>query len=315
MLSQSDDEPISMTNVLIDATHDDEERRRRLYAGDLYVYGPTKATRAFQRFTRDMIEEAFGSMDPEHAQYEMPVEEYAALLARLKPAFIHHPDSKRLIQNVLAEFGCDPDATYFEVPKMRSSTSDKYLTAGIAYAWHPHRDTWYSAPQCQINWWTPIYEVTPENCMAFHSQYWARPIDNSSAGYNYYEWNEKYRGTHITQYINEDPRPLPAPKGTLSLDPDLRLVCPVGGLILFSGAQLHSSVPNTSGKTRFSVDFRTAHVGDIRSGIGAPNADSHCTGTVIHEFRRARDLAEIPEDVARMLEDGTEAQGRAVYTG
>jgi hypothetical protein len=40
----------------------------------------------------------------------------------------------------------------FDMPRLRSSTSDNYLTTGIAYEWHPHRDTWYSAPQCQINW-------------------------------------------------------------------------------------------------------------------------------------------------------------------
>jgi hypothetical protein len=159
----------------------------------------------------------------------------------------------------------------------------------------------------------PIYSIADDNCMAFHPQYWARPVDNTSSGYNYYEWNVKYRGTHLTQYINEDPRPLPAPKEKLSLDNDVRLVCPVGGLILFSGAQMHSSVPNTSGKTRFSVDFRTAHVGDIRGRRGAPNVDSNCTGTVIHEFIRARDLGAIPEDVARLLEDGTESMGRATF--
>ena len=303
-----------MSNVHFDAAHADDERRARLYAGDLYVYGPTEATRRFRDFAKSMIEDYFDGRDPETAQYQMPVQDYADLLAKLKPAFIHHPDAKALIQAILAERGCDLDATFFEVPKMRSSTSDKYLTAGIAYAWHPHRDTWYSAPQCQINWWMPIYEVTPDNCMAFHTQYWHRGVENSSAGYNYYEWNEKYRGTHITQYINEDPRPLPAATRTLDLDPDLRLVCPVGGLILFSGAQLHSSVPNTSGKTRFSVDFRTAHAADIRSGKGAPNVDSRCTGTVIHEFRRARDLSSVPRELAELLEDGTEARGRATYS-
>src|SRR5262249_2142363 len=42
----------------------------------------------------------------------------------------------------------------------------------------------------------------------------------------------------------------------------LRLVVPAGGLILFSAAMLHSSMPNTSGLTRFSMDFRTANAVD-----------------------------------------------------
>lgn len=44
---------------------------------------------------------------------------------------------------------------------MRSATAHEYLTTRIAYAFHPHRDTWYSAPQAQLNWWFPIYELDP----------------------------------------------------------------------------------------------------------------------------------------------------------
>ena len=68
--------------------------------------------------------------------------------------------------------GCDLDDTYFDVPRMRTATHGGYLTAGIAYAFHPHRDTWYSAPFSQINWWIPMYEIEPDNSMAFHLRYW-----------------------------------------------------------------------------------------------------------------------------------------------
>jgi hypothetical protein len=303
-----------MATVYFDSHEPDPVRRERLYRGDLYVYSPTNATREFISLSRELIEQAFAPHSPESAQYEMAVEQYAALLARFKPSFIHHPDAKRCIQKVLTDFGCDPDDIYFEVPKLRTSTSDRYLTAGIAYAWHPHRDTWYSAPQCQLNWWVPIYPIAHDNCMAFHTQYFDRAVDNTSSGYNYHEWNVKHRGEHIAKFLNEDPRPLPAPKAPIQLDPDVRLICPPGGVIIFSGAQLHSSVPNTSGKTRFSVDFRTVSVSDIRRRRGAPNVDSACTGTVIREFRRAHDLAEIPDDVASLLSDGTEANGPTVYS-
>ncbi len=135
-----------MTTIHFDAWPEDRTRRDRLYQGDLFVYGPTPETLAFKDFARKMVEDAFGGLDPEMAQYGMVVEDYARLLGELKPRFIHRPDSKAHIQKILSRFGCDVAATYFEVPKLRSSTSDNYLTAGIAYAWHPHRDTWYSAP-------------------------------------------------------------------------------------------------------------------------------------------------------------------------
>jgi hypothetical protein len=81
----------------------------------------------------------------------------------------------------------------------------------------------------------------------------------------------------------------------MQLDSQIRVVLPVGGILIFSGAQMHSTVPNTSGKTRFSIDFRTVHLDDVISKGGAPNIDSACTGTSLGDFLRAADLAHIPE--------------------
>jgi hypothetical protein len=302
-----------MNTVFLDDPRTDEARRQALYDGQLFVFGKRDSVREFTVFARQMIEDAFGGLDPELAQYSLPVERYAEILGELKPKFIHHPESKRHLQNILADFGCEPEQTYFEVPKLRSSTSDDYLTSGIAYAWHPHRDTWYSAPPCQINWWFPVYELESTNAMAFHPRYWAEPVKNSSSGYNYYEWNKKYRGSHVASFTKKDPRPLPAPTEPVEIDPQLRLVCPVGGILLFSGAQLHSSVPNTSGKTRFSIDFRTVHRGDLEHDVGAPNIDSACTGTVLREFKSAADLSDLPDGIVAKFEDGTEDADALVF--
>jgi hypothetical protein len=301
-----------MTTVYFDAPFSDDARREHLYQGDLFVYSPRPSAIEFCEFARELIREAFGDCDPRKAQFGMPVEDYAAILGRLKPHFIHHPRSKEYLRTIFADMGCDTSKTYFEVPKMRSSTSDNYLTAGIAYAWHPHRDTWYSAPPCQINWWMPIYEIEAENAMAFHPRYWTQAVENTSSGYNYYLWNKHHR-TNVTQYLKEDPRPLPRATEPLELDPQIRLICPVGGIILFSGAQMHSSVPNTSGSTRFSMDFRSVHRDDLLARRGAANVDSACTGTVLREFIRAKDFEKLPEDILPMYEDGTEAAGDLVF--
>ena len=160
-----------MDTLLFDATLDDEARRTQLYDGQLFVYSPTPSSLGLVDLARQLIAEAFGSLDPETAQFHMPAEGYAAVLAELKPKFIHHPESKRLIQGMLRERGCSLEKTYFDVPRMRTATSDDYLTTGIAYAFHPHRDTWYSAPHCQLNWWMPIYAIESGRSIAVH------PID------------------------------------------------------------------------------------------------------------------------------------------
>lgn len=75
------------------------------------------------------------------------------------------------------------------------------------------------------------------------------------------------------------------------------MITPPGGIVIFSGAHLHTTVPNTSGRTRFSIDFRVVNRTDVRDGIGAPNVDSACTGTTLGDFLRATDLTPLPADL------------------
>lgn len=280
----------------------DDERRRSLYNGDLFVYSPRKSALALTEFAREMICEGFQREDPTVAQYDMPVEEFVKIFAPIKPAFIHHPKTMRLMQEIMAEFGCGEENTYIDVPRLRAVTSDAYLTSGVGYAHHPHRDTWYSAPLCQINWWLPIYPISTESTIAFHPRYWTEPVANGSAEFNYYEWNRTSRGS-AAQHIKADTRPQPKALEPLDLHPEIRLITEPGGSILFAAAQMHSTVPNTSGRTRFSIDFRTAHLADLRSGKAAPNIDSRPVGTSLRDFVRCRDLSPMPAEVVALYDN------------
>jgi hypothetical protein len=290
-----------VTTILSNPDITDAERRTRIYDGQVLVYPATPESLRLVEHARHLIGEAFGTEDPETAQHHMGVEDFAAVLAELKPKFIHHVESKLRIREMLESFRCDIDQTYFDVPRMRTSTANDYLTSGISYAFHPHRDTWYSAPFSQLNWWIPIYSVVPENVMAFHPQYWSNPVRNGSQNYDYYEWNRTCRQT-AAQHIRTDTREQPRPEEPVQLDPQVRVVPEPGGVMIFSGNQLHSTVPNTSGKTRFSIDFRTVNVDDVIVRRGAPNVDSACTGTSLRDFLRTRDFAQIDEDVALAYE-------------
>jgi hypothetical protein len=301
-----------MNTIYVDAPHSDAERRQRLYNGQLFVFSPCPSVQALVAFASEMAEEAFAPLDPREAQHALPVEEYVAILAKLKPPFINHPKSKQLLQAILRELGCDLDKTYFDVPRLRTMTHGEYLTAGLAYAFHPHRDTWYSAPLCQINWWLPVYDIESDSALAFHPQYWSHPVKNGSSGYNYYAWNQTGRKM-AAQQIKTDTRPQPRPEEPIDLDPQVRVVTKVGGLLLFSGAQLHSTVPNTSGRTRFSIDFRTVHFDDVMAKRGAPNIDSACTGTMLRDYLRGSDFARMPEEVALLYDDEPPTTGELIY--
>jgi hypothetical protein len=301
-----------MNTIYMDSSRNDRGRRELLYSGQLFAYSSRPSIRALTEFAGEMVREAFHPLDPLTAQFEMPVERFVEIFGPLKPKFIHHPRTKELVRNVLEEFGCDLDETYQDVPRLRAVTSDAYLTSGVGYAHHLHRDTWYSAPMQQINWWLPIFEMASESSMAFHPRYWNEPVKNGSSEFNYYEWNSTGRAS-ASQHIKSDTRKQPKPEQPMELDPQVRLVPEPGGVILFSAAQMHSTVPNTSGKTRFSIDFRTVNIRDIKDKLAAPNIDSECTGTSLRDFLRARDLSPVPDEVVAILEPEPVAEGVLVF--
>jgi len=301
-----------MTTIYVDSPLDDAARRERLYDGQLFVFTPRDSTRALCDFARELIEDAFGGQDPTMAQYGMSVEQFVEIFAPLKPAFIHHPRTLGLIRDVVDDVACDLDATYIDVPRLRGVTSHGYLTSGVGYAHHLHRDTWYSAPMCQLNWWLPIFDFESNSSMAFHPRYWSEGVPNGSDDFNYYDWNATGRKDAAKQ-ITSDTRKQPKAEIELEVDPQTRIVCEPGGIVLFAGAQMHSTVPNSSGRTRFSMDFRTVNSADLTSGRSSPNVDSHCHGTSLRDFRRARDLAAMPEELVARYDDVEGNEGVLVF--
>lgn len=279
---------------------DDTERRERLYAGEIFVYDGLAAVKEFARFAAELIEAALAPHDPCHVHERLTPRELAPLLGRLKPEFIHHPCSRRLVAEIIAELGGDIDDCHLDVPKLRTAYPSGHLTKGIAFAFAGHRDTWYGAPQAQINWWLPVYPLHADNAMAFYPRYFEAPVENDSDKFNYYRRNVERRS--VVEFIDADPRVQPSAKSLSNEEPEVRLLPEVGGVILFSGAQLHATVTSPECRSRYSIDFRTVSQRDIELGLGAPNTDSRCIGTALRDFTRARDSAPIPEALALKLD-------------
>ncbi len=283
-----------MTVVYFDSPMSDDERRAKLFGGDIFVFSPTPQSRALVEFARDMSEQAFTPHFPPDAQHNMPGRAYVDVLAGLKPTFINHVRSKELVTGVLADLGASVEDTYFDVPRLRTMTSE-YLNAGLTLQFETHRDTWFSAPFCQVNWWMPVYDVEDSNVMAFHPRYFSGGTRNSSRDYDYFEWVQTGR-TAAAQQVDMETRKQPELEQEIEMAPDIRVITPPGGILMFSGAQLHTTVPNTSGKTRFSIDFRTVNRHDVEDAAGAANVDSFSTGTNLGDFLRATDLQTLPQE-------------------
>jgi hypothetical protein len=284
-----------VTVVYFDSNMSDDERREKIFRGNLFVYSPTPHSLELCAFARELAEEALAPHFPPDAQHHLEKQAYVDVLARLKPTFINHPRSKELVAGILGDLGTDLDDAYLDVPRLRTMTSD-YLNAGLTLQFDSHRDTWFSAPFSQINYWMPVYDVAETNVMAFHPRYFTDSVRNTSRDYDYGEWVAFGRSAAASQ-VEQETRKQPEAEQDIEREPDIRVITPPGGILLFSGAQLHSTVPNTSGRTRFSIDFRVVNRRDVETHNGAANVDSECTGTTLGDFIRAADLQHLPDDL------------------
>lgn len=284
-----------MTVLYYDSTMPDDERRQKLFGGDLFVYSPTPRSLELVAFAREMAEKALAPHYPPDAQHHMEKQTYVDVLADLKPTFINHARSKQLVAGILDDLGIDLTQAYLDVPRLRTMTSE-YLNAGLTLQFESHRDTWFSAPFSQLNYWIPVYDIAEDNAMAFHPRYFSNGVRNSSRDYNYAEWVANSRTAAAAQ-VDMETRKQPEAEEEVERTPDIRVITPPGGILIFSGAQLHTTVPNTSGRTRFSIDFRVVNRRDVEAHNGAANVDSECTGTNLGDFMRATDLERLPAEL------------------
>lgn len=285
-------------NIIVDPAVSGDDLRQHLYSGNLVVLTRLQSLRDFVDYTREELAELFRPHDPEHVHEHIDPAEMATILGGWKPRFIHSERSRKLVRAIIEEAGFPAGDTHYDLPKPRTSFPVGHLTTGVAFAFPWHRDVWYSAPAQQINWWLPIFPVGDDNAMSFDLPSFDRAVPNSSDGFDYYE-NNASRLTTATQ-VNRERQARP---GAIDHGPANELVVlpAPGQVLLFSGAQLHRSIPNTSGRARYSVDFRTVDVPDLLAGRGAPLADVHCTGTAIRDFINVADESSFDEDTVTRL--------------
>jgi len=301
-----------LPSILTDPQIPAEDLRQRLYSGDLIILTRLGALAEFVQYTRDELLALFAPYDPEHVHEHIEPAEMAKILGVWKPRWIHALRSRDLVRAVITEAGFEAEYTHYDVPKPRTSFPVGHLTTGIAFAFPWHRDVWYSAPAQQINWWMPVFPVLETNAMSFDLASFARAVPNTSGGFDYYANNAHRLNTAKSVGKESQSRP-----GATDHVPDLEVI-PVpapGHLLLFSGTQLHKSIPNTSGLARYSIDFRTVDTRDMRAAHGAPQADVYCTGTAIRDFVSVKDESVFDENLVRSLYGAPPDDAMLVFGG
>ena len=256
-----------MKTAYHDSVVDDAERRRRLYDGEIFVFSPRASSLALVEHARDMIEEAFGDIDPRdgavpHAGRALRRDLRAAEASRSSTT----RTTKELLRTVLDDFGCDLEPTYLDVPRLRMVDERRlpHVRRRLRPPPAPRHVVLGADVAAQL--------VAPDLRHRVGAARWpstrataSQAVKNGSNEFNYYEWNSTGR-KDAAKHIKTDTRKQPKPEEPIELDPQIRIVPPAGGIVLFSArAAALDRAEHDAGRARYSIDFRTVHLDDVES--------------------------------------------------
>ena len=300
---------MGITPIYVNRKTTDDDRRKRIFDGSLFLYSSPPASAKIVEWVRELAAATFPKgVDMRRAHAVMDVRKFVECTGPLKSKFTNDARTKKLCQELIVGMGCDPELTYFDLPRLRVAPPGDYLTTGVSYAYKPHRDTWYAHPRQLVNYWVPVFDGEPSHVMSMFIEYFRRPVGNASADWDYDEWVAKARFA-AAQNIGTENRKHPVPTQSLGDTPDVRIVQNAGDLMVFSTCHLHASAPNQMETIRYSYDLRTLHLEDVRSGRGPENVDGKATGTTLKDFLRVSDLKPLdPADAIGSSPNNAERQ-------
>ncbi len=270
-------------------------RNARLFAGAIAVLTDVPAVATFIDRARDLVFEAFGPDDPQTAHDRFPPDQLAAKAQALLDRFRADGQVRALFPAMMTALGEDPDDCHFDHLYLRVSPSGMGHGHRRTRALWPHRDSWGSNLYAQVNWWAPVLPIIEGNGLALYPDYWRRPLPNTTADWDFEAMKRARKAAHAQGLRGADLEQVypTVPSGLAAPEEEGRIV-PVpepGQILAFSAAHLHASVPNRTGRTRYSFETRTVSREDVRAGRGAPNVDGAAPGIQWGWFQRLSDAA------------------------
>jgi hypothetical protein len=272
-----------MTIEIITSPIDNAILRLNIYAGKILRLPATEASRDLVGEIIQIVEKEFGE-EYRKAQFRLSFDQFKQAVLRTKKQIYNNQELLSKLSRVITNVGFTLEENAIDPIRVRTVPHGAHETENSAPAFIFHRDTWLANPQAQINWWIPLHDVSEQETFSLYPGYFSKAIANSSNNFDYAQW-VKVVGFN-NSYANPSQANLyPTITGDEPNDNEaLKFSASAGDIIIFSGAHLHRTNHNSSGSTRFSIDFRTVNLDDHQSNIGAPNADSRCSGSALVDY-------------------------------
>jgi hypothetical protein len=261
--------------------------RQALYDGEIFLLAATPTSRELVANALELLEQELGQGGAiRAAQFRLGDEEFFEAVGRLRKKMYTEPTFHEAVRSLVRGCGFDPGRIAFDPIRLRVVAHKGFENPKAAPIYFAHRDTWYAHSQSEITWWTPLHDVTEEETFVFYPDHFRSPVNNNSECFDHDEWVRQGSSLRIGwQNPEHGARHLyPGQVGTLEPGRVLSFSARAGEILLFAGAHFHQTRRNTTGLTRFSLDFRTVDLEDHAQGRGAPNVDNRSTGSAVRDY-------------------------------
>ncbi len=265
----------------------DAALRRAIYDGAVFLLAPTPESLELVTRASARLEAELGP-DPRTAHARFSDEELFARVGKLRRTIYLEPENQALVQAMAASVGFPAAETAFDPARLRVIANGAATNPRAAPVYYPHRDTWYAHPSSVVTIWTALDDLAAHETFVFHPERFRVPVGNDSEIFDYDDWVSKGWSLKIGWQDRNASLEARYP-GVLRAEgedwgPSEGFACARGEILLFSGAQFHRTLPQTRGKTRYSLDARLVHLPDHGAGLGAPNVDGRSRGSALRDY-------------------------------
>ena len=258
-----------------------EELINRLYKGEVFLFSPNEL---LLKIADDINIELKTILNhhPRTAQFEMSNDDFFNKIGKLRKLFYTNNKYLNYVGDILKTFQWNTSHMVFDPMRLRTIQHNGHLNEAAKAIYHTHRDTWYSNPQCQITWWIPLHDVKLDETFQFYPQYFDKAVKNDSILFDHDSWTATDKKKKIGWQDKKTGKEAIYPSLTEKINRDgFGVECAKGSLLLFSGQHLHATLKQATGKTRFSIDFRTVSLQHFNTEKSPENVDNASTGSSI----------------------------------